>query len=101
MRRGEAASGNAELDLNALSVEELETKAKEEGHVETVGMPDTWANWKDTWDALEKDYGITQADTDMSSAEEIALFEQEKNSPTKDLGDVGQMLSDLWWKKRV
>lgn len=98
---GETKNANEELDLSAMKVEDIEAKAKEEGHVETVGMPDTWANWKDTWDDLEKNYGITQADTDMSSAEEIALFEQEKNSPTKDLGDVGQSFGPVVEEKGV
>lgn len=37
----------------------------------------------------------------MSSAEEIALFEQEKNSPTKDLGDVGQSFGPVVEEKGV
>lgn len=41
---GETKNANEELDLSAMKVEEIEAKAKEEGHVETVGMPDTWAN---------------------------------------------------------
>ena len=35
-------------------------------------MPDSWANWKDTWADLEKIYGLKHMDTDMSSAQEIA-----------------------------
>ncbi len=35
-------------------------------------MPDTWANWKDTWADLKNLYGIEHSDTDMSSAQEIA-----------------------------
>lgn len=85
-----AASDNAELDLNALSLTEIESAAKEEGHVESVGMPDTWANWVETWTEIEENYGITHADTDMSSAEELAIFAAEQNNPTKDIGDVGQ-----------
>lgn len=78
------------VDLNALSLSEIETKAKEEGHVESVGMPDTWANWGETWQEIEAEYGITHADTDMSSAEELAIFKAEQKNPTKDIGDVGQ-----------
>ena len=55
-----------------------------------MGMPDTWANWVGTWDDIEEKYGITQADQDMSSAEEIAMFKQEGTDGTKDIGDVGQ-----------
>lgn len=81
---------NSALDLNALSVEQLEVKAKEEGHIESVGMPDSWANWVETWADIEAKYGITHKDTDMSSAEELAIFKSEQNNPTKDIGDVGQ-----------
>jgi putative spermidine/putrescine transport system substrate-binding protein len=85
-----ATTAEAEVDLNALTLSEIETQAKEEGHVESVGMPDTWANWGETWEELETTYSLTHADTDMSSAEELALFKAEQNNPTKDIGDVGQ-----------
>lgn len=39
----------ADVDLQA-----LETAAKAEGAVNSVGMPDDWANWKATWTDLEK-----------------------------------------------
>ena len=78
------------LDLNSLSIDEITQKAKEEGHVESVGMPDTWANWGLSWTGLEKDYGITHADSDMSSAEELQMFATEGENGTKDIGDVGQ-----------
>jgi putative spermidine/putrescine transport system substrate-binding protein len=84
------ASNNADLDLNALSLEEITNAAQEEGHVESVGMPDTWANWVETWEEIEAEYGIKHADTDMSSAEELAIFKAEQSNPTKDIGDVGQ-----------
>lgn len=84
-----APKGEAALDLNALTLAEIEAKAKEEGKLESVGMPGSWANWQGTWDDLERIYGIDHNDTDMSSAEEIAMFETEKNAPTKDIGDVG------------
>nr|WP_231702614.1 extracellular solute-binding protein [Desulfocucumis palustris] len=72
-----------------MSVSDLENAAKGEGTVVSVGMPDSWANWKDTWKDLESKYGLKHTDTDMSSAEEIAKFEAEKNNPTADIGDVG------------
>ena len=76
-------------DLSNLTLEELITKAKEEGHIESVGMPEGWAAWERSWAAIETKYGITHNDVDMSSAEEIALFAAERNDPTKDIGDVG------------
>lgn len=80
----------AAVDLNALSVDEIIEKAKEDGKIESVGMPDTWANWVETWEEIEELYGIAHQDTDMSSAEEIALFKTEGEDATKDIGDVGQ-----------
>lgn len=78
-----------ELDLSSISLEELEQKAKEEGEVNSVGMPDTWANWKETWEEISANYGIKHGDTDMSSAEELAKFAAEKTNASADIGDVG------------
>lgn len=74
----------AETDLKA-----LEQAARAEGAVNSVGMPDSWANWKDTWVDLGKLYGLKHMDTDMSSAQEIAKFAAEKDNATADIGDVG------------
>ncbi len=87
-------SGQAEIDLNSLSLAEIEAKAREEGKLESVGMPGSWANWQDTWDDIEAKYGIDHNDTDMSSGEEIAMFAAEQGSPTKDIGDVGHSFGD-------
>lgn len=93
---GLAACGNEEssteevaVNLNELSVEEIETKAQEEGRVDSVGMPDDWANWEETWNDLNEEYGLEHTDTDMSSAEELAVFENEKENASADIGDVG------------
>ena len=72
-----------------LTLGEIENLAKQEGKIVSVGMPDAWANWKDTWNALTTKYGLSHTDTDLSSAEELAKFEAEKNNPTADIGDVG------------
>ncbi|HBX57608.1 ABC transporter substrate-binding protein [Pseudomonas sp. UBA2684] len=74
----------ADTDMQA-----LEQAARAEGAVNSVGMPDSWANWKDTWIDLEKLYGLKHLDTDMSSAQEIAKFAAEKDNATADIGDVG------------
>lgn len=80
-----ATSANAaQTDLKS-----LEEAARAEGEVNSVGMPDSWANWKDTWQDLEKKYGLKHMDTDMSSAQEIAKFAAEKDNATADIGDVG------------
>jgi putative spermidine/putrescine transport system substrate-binding protein len=66
----------------------LEAAAKAEGAVNSVGMPDNWANWKGTWDDLAANYGLKHIDTDMSSAQEIAKFAAEKDNATADIGDA-------------
>lgn len=73
-------------DLNSYTLDEIIEKAKEEGHVESVGMPDSWANWGDSWKGLTETYGIAHTDDDMSSAEELNMF---ANDSTRDIGDVG------------
>lgn len=83
------SASEASKNLNDYTLDEIIAKAKEEGHVESVGMPDSWANWGLTWEGITAKYGISHADTDMSSAEELNMFETEKDSPTKDIGDVG------------
>ena len=72
-----------------MDVKALEQAARAEGAVNSVGMPDSWANWKDTWVDLEKLYGLKHMDTDMSSAQEIAKFAAEKDNASADIGDVG------------
>lgn len=85
-----AAGGDeAAVDLNAASLDEIIEKAKEEGRVESVGMPDSWANWGLSWQGLKEEYGIDHADADMSSAEELQMFKTEGKNGTKDIGDVG------------
>ncbi|WLS78650.1 ABC transporter substrate-binding protein [Erwinia pyri] len=74
----------ADTDLAA-----LEKAAKTEGQVNSVGMPDSWANWKGTWEDISSKYGIKHSDTDMSSAQELAKFAAEKSNATADIGDVG------------
>ena len=78
------------VDLNSMTLEEIEAQAKEEGELASAAMSDTWANWGETWQEYTDTYGIEHVDTDMSSAEEISLFETEGTDATKDIGDVGQ-----------
>lgn len=78
------------VDLNSMTLDDITAKAKEEGDVESVGMPDSWANWGLTWKDINDKYGITHADSDMSSAEELQMFQTEGEKGTKDIGDVGQ-----------
>ena len=90
-----AEESDGQIDLNSTSLEEIIEKARQEGKVESVGMPDTWANWGDTWKEINELYGLAHTDVDMSSAEELAVFESEKNNATKDIGDVGQSFGPI------
>lgn len=87
---GSGSSTAEKVDLNSMTLEEITAKAKEEGEVYSVGMPDDWANWDDTWQGISDTYGLKHTDVDLSSAEELAMFEAEKNNATKDIGDVGE-----------
>jgi putative spermidine/putrescine transport system substrate-binding protein len=86
---GAEEAANDDLDLNNMSVEEIEEQAQAEGEIHSVGMPDSWANWEETWNDLNEQYGLEHTDTDMSSAEELATFENEKDNASADIGDVG------------
>lgn len=83
------------VNLNNKSKKEIIAKAKKEGELNSVGMPDSWANWEETWKEIKDEYGIDHKDTDMSSAEEIAIFKKEKSNASKDIGDVGQNFGEI------
>ncbi|RLQ96498.1 ABC transporter substrate-binding protein [Falsibacillus albus] len=87
---GNDDSGN-KINTKNLSLNKIEEKAKKEGEVHSVGMPDSWANWGQTWKDITKKYGIKHTDTDMSSAEELAKFQTGKS----DVGDVGVAFGPL------
>ena len=76
-------------DLNSKTLDEIIEAAQEEGEVNSVGMPDEWADWASLWESLLDNYGIEHTDTDMSSSEELQMFATEGENATKDIGDVG------------
>ncbi|CAM3757617.1 ABC transporter substrate-binding protein [Vibrio aquimaris] len=82
-------------------IESLVQAAQKEGQVYSVGMPDSWANWKDTWSDMRANFRIEHQDTDMSSAQEIAKFAAEKDNATADIGDVGFAFARVAVKKGV
>lgn len=89
---------NKEIEVSEkepVTLEEIITAAKEEGEVNSVGMPDTWANWIGTWEDINKKYGLKHVDTDMSSAEEIAKFKAEGENATADIGDIGYEFGNI------
>lgn len=83
------------------NIADLEKAARSEGQLNSIGMPDSWANWKDTWQQLGSIYGIKHQDTDMSSAQEIAKFSAEKANATADIGDVGGAFGPVAVKQGV
>lgn len=85
----------------AVDMNSLVSAAKKEGEVNSVGMPDSWANWKDTWADLNSKYGLSHSDTDMSSAQEIAKMKAEGKNATADIGDVGFSFGPIAAKQGV
>jgi putative spermidine/putrescine transport system substrate-binding protein len=85
----------------AADMKDLEAAAKTEGAVNSVGMPDDWANWKGTWTDLTAKYGLVHMDTDMSSAQEVAKFDAEKDNASADIGDVGAAFGPIAVTKGV
>ncbi len=85
-----AQAQNENIDYSSMTVDQITAGAQKEGELNSVGMPDTWANWIGTWTDIKDKYGIAHTDEDMSSAEELALFKEEGKDATKDIGDVGQ-----------
>ncbi|NBA95902.1 ABC transporter substrate-binding protein [Pseudomonas sp. R5(2019)] len=85
----------------ATDLKTLEAAARSEGAVNSVGMPDDWANWKGTWADLASQYGLKHIDTDMSSAQEVAKFDAEKDNASADIGDVGAAFGPIAVAKGV
>ena len=84
---GCGGKGDVKSDLNSMTLDEIVAEAKQEGrHLESVGMPDSWANWGIMWKEYSDKYGISHNDSDMSSAEELSAFSVD---PSKAIGDVG------------
>jgi putative spermidine/putrescine transport system substrate-binding protein len=63
--------------------------AKAEGKIVSYGLPDDWVNYGEMWELYEGQYGISHADTDMSSGEILAALKAEKNKPVADITDLG------------
>lgn len=47
------AASDTSSDLNSKSLDDIIAAAKEEGDVESVGMPDNWADWASLWQNLK------------------------------------------------
>ena len=93
---GAVGAQAAEADVDALL-----KAAQQEGAVYSVGMPNTWANWVQTWKDLQTKYGIKTQDTDMASAEQISKFLAEGDNATSDMGDVGFEFGEIAKKRNI
>jgi putative spermidine/putrescine transport system substrate-binding protein len=72
----------------------------------TYGMPDSWANYGEEFSAFCSKNGYTcnssrSQGEDMSSAEEINAFDQEKNNPKAILADIGILFAGQAEQKGV
>ena len=70
-------------------VQAMVEAAKTEGTIVSYGLPDDWVNYGGIWKIYESAYGITHADTDMSSGEILAALKVEKDKPVADITDLG------------
>lgn len=68
---------------------ELAKAARAEGRLVSTGMPDSWANWRETWHDLLHEYGLSHVDYNLSSAEQLNRLANEGRDATVDLCDVG------------
>ncbi|MCF0253082.1 MAG: extracellular solute-binding protein [Duodenibacillus sp.] len=90
----------AALAAPACAGDALLQAAQKEGALSSIGMPDTWANWVQTWKDLQAK-GIKTQDTDMSSAEEISKMQAEGANATADIGDVSIEFGEIARKKNI
>lgn len=74
------------------SVDQIAAAAKQEGQVNLIALPDTWANYKGILDSFKAKYGIKApvANPDGSSADEITAIKTLRGQPDMpDSVDVG------------
>lgn len=69
-------------------MEELEANAKkEEGILNSYGMPEVWANYGNIFAEFQKRYGITDQDIDMGSSVVFSRMTEE-NASKNDIADL-------------
>jgi putative spermidine/putrescine transport system substrate-binding protein len=77
---------------SSISMAELVKEAKKEGHLNTIALPDGWADYQNILPAFTKKYGIpiTNASPQASSGDEIqALITLKGQGRAPDAVDVG------------
>lgn len=79
------------------TVEEIAAKAKEEGKVNLIALPDTWANYKGILESFRTAYGIEApvANPDASSADELTAIKTLRGQPDMpDAIDIGPSFTE-------
>ena len=74
------------------TIEEIAARAKEEGDVNLIALPDTWANYGGILKSLRDTYGLAApvANPDASSADELTAIATLQGQPDKpDAIDIG------------
>ncbi len=90
----DAATATSAEDFGGF--DQLVAAAEEEGELNVIALPETWANYGEIISAFEDEYDITvnSADPDVSSAEEIAAAENLKGQDTApDVFDLGSAVA--------
>lgn len=75
-------------------IQSLVNAAQKEGQVYSVGMPGSWANWKDTWNDLNKLYGLKHQDTVIKLRLIISVIKKE---PYMAPFFIGKNINYFWF----
>lgn len=84
-------------EMCGITVEEIAAKAKEEGKVNLIALPDTWANYKGILESFRTTYGIEApvANPDASSADELTAIKTLRGQPDMpDAIDIGPSFTE-------
>ena len=87
-----ASSSAASGDECGTTIDEIAAKAKEEGKVNLIALPDTWANYRGIIDSFVEKYGIEAPvmNPDASSADELTAVETLRGQPDMpEVLDIG------------
>jgi putative spermidine/putrescine transport system substrate-binding protein len=89
------------------TVEEIAAAAAEEGRVDLIALPDTWANYRGILASFRDTYGIEApvANPDASSADELTAIETLRGQPDMpEVVDIGpsftQQMIDAGWSEQ-
>ena len=77
---------------SGLSMSELVSEAKKEGHINTIALPPDWANYGEIISTFQKKYGLSMTDANpngTSAEENQAIVSLKGSSRAPDAVDVG------------